>query len=128
MAPDEIIVAWKGHIRMSREPAEVIVKVDGVEIARSRRAIRFSEGTRADVFYIPMTDVRQEGHLGPSELKTTCKWKGQASYFTVAAAGNVHENLIWAYPDAFDEVAQIRDCIAFDTTNPSVEMMFRHPS
>lgn len=118
--PDESVIAWNGYVRMSLEPAEVVIEIDGVEVARSRRAVRFLEGTREPVYYIPKEDVRPEAKLAKSELKTTCRWKGEASYFSIVAAGKRYENLVWAYPEALEEVARIRGHVAFDTTRPQV--------
>lgn len=124
MISDEIFTAWDGHIFMSIEPAEIVIEVEGTEVARTRLAIRFAEGGREPVFYVPKADALIDRYFQPTGHRTTCRWKGDASYFSVIIGGKTHENIVWSYPEAFEEVAPIRDHIAFDTTNAAVTLRF----
>ncbi len=62
--------------------------------------------------YFPLTDVRQE-YLQPSDTKTTCPWKGVASYYTLKVNGSQNPDAAWYYPQPKDAAAQIKDHVAF---------------
>lgn len=62
--------------------------------------------------YFPPGAIRKE-HLGPSDTKTTCHWKGIASYYDVIVDGKVNKDAAWYYPDPKPEAAHIKDHIAF---------------
>ncbi len=49
----------------------------------------------------------------PSELQTTCVWKGLASYYNVEVDGKKMENAAWYYPSPSEKAKQIKDFIAF---------------
>ena len=40
-------------------------------------------------------------------------YKGDASYFTIAAGGRTAENAVWSYQQPFPAVAEIKDHLAF---------------
>jgi len=62
--------------------------------------------------YFPIASVHGE-HLQPSELHTTCPWKGVASYYDVVVDGEVNKDAAWYYPEPSEQAARIRDRVAF---------------
>lgn len=62
--------------------------------------------------YFPPEDVKSE-HLEPSQTKTTCPWKGEASYFHVTVDGELAADAAWTYPDPKPEAEHIEGRIAF---------------
>jgi uncharacterized protein (DUF427 family) len=62
--------------------------------------------------YFPPETVNRE-HVQPSETHTICSWKGEASYFTVAAGGQTNKDAAWFYPSPKPEAAHIKDYVAF---------------
>jgi uncharacterized protein (DUF427 family) len=48
--------------------------------------------------YFPKSSLNSE-HFKPSSHKTTCFWKGEASYYNVEVGGEVNENAAWYYPE-----------------------------
>jgi uncharacterized protein (DUF427 family) len=59
-------------------------------------------------YYLPPEDVRRD-LLRPSDTKTVCAYKGQASYWS-------HEgehDLVWSYPEPLREAAEVTDRLAF---------------
>lgn len=48
-----------------------------------------------------------------SNHKTTCAWKGQASYFSLMVAGEMNPDAVWYYPDPKPEAANIKGHVAF---------------
>ncbi len=93
-------------------PRRVRVEFNGETIADSTNAHLLFETRHLPVYYFPRADVRMD-RLTPTEHHTFCPYKGTASYWTIAIGGRTAENAVWGYPDPFEEVAQIRDFVAF---------------
>ena len=51
--------------------------------------------------------------FAPSDHRTTCPWKGVASYKTVVVDGRTNENAAWFYPEPTPAAAEIRGRVAF---------------
>ena len=62
--------------------------------------------------YFPKEAVKHE-YLVESDTKTTCGWKGEASYYTVVAQMETNRDAAWYYPDPKPEAANIKGRIAF---------------
>ncbi|MGQ0618271.1 MAG: DUF427 domain-containing protein [Acidimicrobiia bacterium] len=62
--------------------------------------------------YFPVSSVHDE-HLVPSAHHSVCGWKGRASYYDVAAAGEVNGNAAWFYPDPKPAAQLVRGYIGF---------------
>jgi len=62
--------------------------------------------------YFPRASVK-EGALRPSETKSICPWKGEASYFSVEAGGATNPDAAWSYRDPKSAASEIKDRIAF---------------
>ena len=89
------------------------VRVGDLVLAESDRCLVVAESDHVEQLYVPVEDVRWE-HLARSEHHTICPFKGEASYWSVTTPdGETLEDVAWAYPDPFDEVAEIRDHVAF---------------
>ena len=89
------------------ETREVTVAVEGVEIARSTRAVKVCETAGGPVVYLPPEDVTP-GALKPASGSSFCEWKGSAAYFDVVAGDVRIPRAAWAYPDptpAFESIA-----------------------
>lgn len=62
--------------------------------------------------YFPPGSIREE-LLEESDHRTTCSWKGQASYYHIEVEGERNENAAWVYPDPKPEAKRIEDHVAF---------------
>ena len=62
--------------------------------------------------YFPIDAVKRE-YLLPSNTKTMCSWKGQASYHTLFVNGDANPDAAWYYPDPKDAAAHIKGRVAF---------------
>jgi uncharacterized protein (DUF427 family) len=62
--------------------------------------------------YFPADSVKRD-LLNDSDTHTHCPWKGDASYYSVAAGGGINEDAAWYYPEPFDAAEPIRDYVAF---------------
>jgi hypothetical protein len=51
--------------------------------------------------------------LAPSYARSTCPWKGEASYLDVVIKGERNPAAAWSYPDRKPPGVQIRDHAAF---------------
>jgi uncharacterized protein (DUF427 family) len=90
---------------------KVEVKLDGEVLASTNRAVFVFETGLPTRYYIPREDVSAE--LTPSDLTTACPYKGIASYWSVKAAGDTGENLVWAYRNPVREAEPVRDLLCF---------------
>jgi len=61
------------------------------------------------VYYLPRTDVKME-RLARTQHRTYCPFKGEASYFSILGGA---ENAVWSYEQPYDEMAAIKDYVAF---------------
>jgi uncharacterized protein (DUF427 family) len=90
----------------------VRVTFAGRTIADTTQALTLSEANYAPVFYIPRADIDMTA-LASSTHRTHCPYKGDASYFTVAADGRTADNAAWSYEEPFPAMAGIKDHLAF---------------
>jgi uncharacterized protein (DUF427 family) len=95
----------------------VRVEVDGELVADSTRPLLVFETGLPVRYYLPREDVRME-LLAPSDTLSLCAYKGEASYFSAAEAGDV----AWFYPDPLPDNAEIRDAIAFFNENVDISV------
>jgi uncharacterized protein (DUF427 family) len=105
-----------GHpITIEPSTEHVVVRSGDAVIADTRAALVLREATIPPVYYVPLSDVDQS-LLRPSNHETYCPFKGDASYYTVAAGDRELQDAIWYYADPYPAVAQIKDHVAFYTT------------
>jgi uncharacterized protein (DUF427 family) len=109
-------------ITLERNPRRVVVKVGDTVIADTRDALTLREADYAPVEYVPLADVDPE-QLLPSEHASYCPFKGDANYYTVAAAGDAGENAVWEYRRPYDAVGEIRDRVAFYRDRVEIEQL-----
>lgn len=66
---------------------------NGATIAEAdKQELIYIEGN----WYFPPAAVNQE-YLQPSSTHTTCPWKGEADYYTVAVDGQENTDAAWYY-------------------------------
>ena len=49
----------------------------------------------------------------PTDLVTSCPYKGDASYWSVEAAGETFDNYVWGYQDPIAEIPKIKGLLSF---------------
>jgi uncharacterized protein (DUF427 family) len=62
--------------------------------------------------YFPPSSVNTE-YLRENDSRTTCPWKGMASYFDVTVDRQVNRGAAWYYPDPKPAATDIRNWVAF---------------
>jgi uncharacterized protein (DUF427 family) len=100
------------NVDVELNPQKVRAVFAGETVAESAHAYRVLEGKYDPVVYVPRSDVRVE-LLEKTEHTTYCPFKGHASYYTIRVGDQVSENAIWSYEDPYDQVADLKDCVAF---------------
>ncbi len=89
----------------------VVEAPDGRVLVDTFRALELRESSYAPVYYVPRADTKME-LMRKTARSTHCPFKGDASYFSILDARD-GENAVWSYETPFDEVASIRDALAF---------------
>ena len=97
------------------ESRRVRVTFAGSVIADTANALRCEETGHEPVHYIPEKDVRME-LLHPTGHKTYCPFKGDCSYWTIAASAKQAENAVWGYRAPYDEATGLAGHYAFYKT------------
>jgi uncharacterized protein (DUF427 family) len=93
--------------------SRVTVRVGGVTVAETDRALSLAESTYPVVQYIPLEDV-DKSLLDRSTTQSYCPYKGDASYYSVKTQdGTVETDLIWCYEHPYPSVAEIGGHVAF---------------
>ena len=62
--------------------------------------------------YFPVDSLKKE-FFQDSALKTSCPWKGEASYYTVVVDGERNEDAAWYYPTPKKAASKIEGRVAF---------------
>jgi uncharacterized protein (DUF427 family) len=62
--------------------------------------------------YFPQASVNRE-YISFSNHKTSCPWKGQASYYSINVNGDVNTDAVWYYAEPKGAAANIKGRVAF---------------
>lgn len=90
----------------------VLVKAGDTVVADTTRALTLQESTYPPVYYVPVADV-DPARLRPSEHRTYCPYKGDASYHSLAGPDGELTDAVWTYHEPYEAVAAIKDHVAF---------------
>jgi uncharacterized protein (DUF427 family) len=99
--------------RVEESSRYILVRLDDLILAETRRVKRVLETSLAPSFYIPRQDVAME-YLISSDLHTICEWKGRASYFELRSEGIFVRKAAWTYENPTPGVIEIRGHIALN--------------
>ena len=108
--------------RISINPASGtwVVRAGGAVIAESANALELQEGNYPVAIYFPRADVAM-AFLDASDQRSTCPYKGEASYFGIAAKSGPIENAVWTYENPLESVKEIAGYLSFYTDKTTVE-------
>lgn len=62
--------------------------------------------------YFPMESLNRD-FVTYSNHKSSCPWKGQASYFSLLVDGELNQDAAWYYADPKPAAAEIKNRVAF---------------
>ncbi|HZT52737.1 MAG TPA: DUF427 domain-containing protein [Stellaceae bacterium] len=100
------------RVDLVREGARVTVVFAGLTIADSTDTITVRETGHGPVHYFPRKDVRMD-LMSRTQHHTYCPYKGDCSYWSLAANGRTAENAVWSYEHPYDEVMGLKEYVAF---------------
>lgn len=103
----------------------------GTAIADSTDAQLVLEGNGIPVVYFPKDDVRMD-LMEPTNRRTQCPHKGEASYWSIRVGDTTATNAAWAYENPITQAQAIRGYVAFywdklDAWFEEDEEVFAHP-
>jgi uncharacterized protein (DUF427 family) len=98
--------------RLEATDRHIRVVAAGVLIADTRQALRLLETSHPPTYYLPPDDVRTD-LLRVSERRSSCEFKGTASYYGVFVNDSLIENCAWTYLDPVPRYAALKDHLAF---------------
>ena len=102
------------HIKTQELAGTWVVRAGGAVLGESSAALELREGSYPPVVYFPRDDIAME-FLDPSDKKTTCPHKGDASYFSVITKSTTLKDAVWSYENPHDGLGQIAGHLAFYT-------------
>src|SRR6478735_7040524 len=94
------------RVDVRRTSRPVRIELDGVVLAASTNARMLFETGIHTRFYLPKQDVR--GSLAPSERRSYCPYKGEASYWSLDG----REDVAWSYEQPLPDMQQIAGLVA----------------
>lgn len=108
-------------IAISPVAGRVVIRFAGVVILSTRDALELTEASYPPVFYLPREHAEM-GFFEPSGKKTSCPYKGEASYFSLRAGGIYTPDAVWSYAAPYPAVAAIAGRLAFYPQHVQVEI------
>ncbi|PUB18839.1 DUF427 domain-containing protein [Yoonia sediminilitoris] len=108
------------HIKIRPAGGNWTIRAGGAVLGESTNALELIEGDYPPVIYFPRADIAM-AFLEPSDTKSTCPYKGDASYFSIVAKSGPIKDAVWSYEDPAEAVSQIKDHLAFYTSKVAVE-------
>jgi uncharacterized protein (DUF427 family) len=90
---------------------EVTLELDGQVLAQSSRPVLLFETMLPTRYYLPREDVRAE--LIPSDTRTYCAYKGQASYWSIPVGDDLVADLAWTYQYPLHDALKVGGLVAF---------------
>ncbi|MFF7153901.1 DUF427 domain-containing protein [Streptomyces sp. NPDC008139] len=99
-------------ITVEPNPERIVVRAAGKVIADTTHALTLREADYPPVQYIPLADV-EAGALRPTESRTYCPYKGDASYYSLVTADGEITDAVWTYEKPYDAVGTIAGHVAF---------------
>jgi len=62
--------------------------------------------------YFPPDSINKD-FIQPSDTRSSCPWKGEASYYTIIVGDEKNEDAAWFYPDPKEKALNIKNYVAF---------------
>ncbi|KMK67879.1 DUF427 domain-containing protein [Puniceibacterium sp. IMCC21224] len=104
------------HVTIRPADGTWTVRAGGAVLGESSRALELTEGEHPYVIYFPRDDIAM-ALLDRTEQTTTSPHLGDASYFSIVSRSHTYVNAVWSYENPTEDVAQIKDHLAFYVQN-----------
>ena len=105
------------RVDVRRSSRHVRVSIDGQVVADSERPLLVFETGHPVRYYLPPEDVRTD-LLRPSDTRSLCAYKGEASYYAAPAGGDIAS----FYPEPLPDNGELRDHVAFFNERVDIEV------
>jgi len=99
-------------IAIAPAQGRVVVRFGEVVVADTMKALELREASYPPVLYIPRADAKL-AHFVRTDHRTYCPYKGDASYFSLAANGTEAKDAVWSYETPYPAMAEIKEHVAF---------------
>jgi uncharacterized protein (DUF427 family) len=109
--PRENVQSYPRPPALEPVPQRIILRLGGVLVADTTRALRVLETHHAPSYYLPPEDIRAT--LRPAIGTSLCEWKGAARYYDVIAGGKTATRAAWAYDKPTARFAALAGYVAF---------------
>ncbi|MAQ86470.1 DUF427 domain-containing protein [Psychromarinibacter halotolerans] len=110
------------HIKTRRATGTWVVRAGGAVLGESANAVELTEGDYPAVIYFPREDLAM-AFLDPSETRSTCPYKGDATYYTIQAKSGPIPDAAWSYETPKEGLEAIAGHLAFYTDRVAVEQL-----
>ncbi|NSX54170.1 DUF427 domain-containing protein [Parasulfitobacter algicola] len=109
------------YITIQKADGKWVVRAGGAVLGETADALELTEGGHKTI-YVPRKDMAM-AFLEPTDTTSHCPHKGDASYFSIVTKSNTIKDAVWSYEAPKDDVAQIKDHLAFYTNKVTVEQL-----
>lgn len=109
--PRENVQSYPRPPALEPVPQRIIVRLGGVLVADTIRALRVLETHHAPTYYLPPEDIHAA--LRPVQGSSFCEWKGGARYCDVLAGLATAPRAAWAYDHPAAGFAPLAGYVAF---------------
>lgn len=110
------------HIKIRSTEGTWVVRAGGAVLGETTQALEVAESGYEPVIYFPRGDLAM-AFLESTDHTTHCPHKGEAIYFDVVIKSGTLENAGWSYETPNDDVARIKDHVAFYVDRITVEKL-----
>jgi uncharacterized protein (DUF427 family) len=110
------------HITIGPAGGTWVIRAGGAVLAETTAALELVEGGMTPVIYFPRGDVAM-ALLEPSATRSTCPWKGEASYFSVIGPAGTIRDAAWSYETPLPGCEAIAGHLAFYPTRVTIEQV-----
>jgi uncharacterized protein (DUF427 family) len=93
-------------------PGKLRAQLGADVLAESSNVIEVDEDDNPPRYYFPRADVRMD-RMTPSPTRTSCPFKGEASYFSMELGDGPLPDAAWTLETPYDEHAALKSRIAF---------------
>jgi uncharacterized protein (DUF427 family) len=109
--PRENVQSYPRPPALETVPQRITIRLGGVLVADTTRALRVLETHHAPSYYVPPDDIHAS--LRTAQGSSFCEWKGVARYFDVIAGGKTSLRAAWTYDRPTARFAALAGHLAF---------------
>jgi len=108
------------HISIGPAGGTWVIRAGGAVLAETGSALELVEGGMAPVIYFPREDVAM-ALMERSSTRSSCPWKGEASYYSVIGPGGTIADAAWSYESPRPGCEAIGGYLAFYPRRVTIE-------